>query len=207
METSRGDGAATARLRRGDSVWPRRRSLREDDATDRLAARRWRRYRLSWLRTPLACLPTPLEAALRRSNGAALPRDAGVDPAVRTGFVTLDETRRCVFLLETDPLAATAPLVGIFAAGFVTKDPSRAARDGAVVAAAAGFLARPRDFRTARVAKDCCLAVVFCAPARGAPAEPCFFELSGKRGAATEVLDFVCDVDAAACAFAARILL
>ena len=99
-------------------------------------------YAFSQLRTPLAVLPTPLDAALRRSNGASLPRRPGAyDAAVRCGYVTLDEARRAVFLLDDDPLTEATPLVGVFCAGFVCADATRACRDGAVVAACAAFAA------------------------------------------------------------------
>ena len=43
-------------------------------------------YAFSQLRTPLAVLPTPLDAALRRSNGASLPRRPGAYDAAALKF-------------------------------------------------------------------------------------------------------------------------
>ena len=152
-------------------------------------------YAFSQLRTPLAVLPTPLDAALRRSNGASLPRRPGAyDAAVRCGYVTLDEARRAVFLLDDDPLAEATPLVGVFCAGFVCADATRACRDGAVVAACAAFLRRSG---TALVADQTCLVAVFCAPARNQPAAPTFFECRGAPDGGREILDFSCDLDVA----------
>ena len=145
-------------------------------------------YAFSQLRTPLAVLPTPLDAALRRSNGASLPRRPGAyDAAVRCGYVTLDEARRAVFLLDDDPLVEATPLVGVFCAGFVCADATRACRDGAVVAACAAFLRRSG---TALVAAETCLVAVFCAPARNQPAKPTFFECRGSPDGGREILDF-----------------
>ena len=138
-------------------------------------------YAFSQLRTPLAVLPTPLDAALRRSNGASLPRRPGAyDAAVRCGYVTLDEARRAVFLLDDDPLVEATPLVGVFCAGFVCADATRACRDGAVVAACAAFLRRSG---TALVEAETCLVAVFCAPARNQPAKPTFLSAAapGRR--------------------------
>ena len=50
-------------------------------------------YAFSQLRTPLAVLPTPLDAALRRSNGASLPRRPGAyDAAARRAAIYVNGT-------------------------------------------------------------------------------------------------------------------
>ena len=156
-------------------------------------------YAFAQLRTPLAVLPTPLDCALRRSNGASLPRRPGAyDAAVRIGYITLDEARRAVFLLDDDPLVEAAPLVGVFCAGFVCADASRACRDGAVVAACAAFFRRAKrdPHKAALVDADTCLVGVFAAPARNMPASCTFFECAGAPDSNRDVLDFACDLDA-----------
>ena len=100
---------------------------------------------------------------------------------MRCGYVTLDEARRAVFLLDDDPLVEATPLVGVFCAGFVCADARRACRDGAVVAACAAFLRRSG---TALVEAETCLVAVFCAPARNQPAKPAFLSAAAPRTAA-----------------------
>jgi len=145
------------------------------------------------LATPLPRLNTALDAALASHNGASLPRPPGADAAARSGFLTLDEARRCVFLLPSDPLVGAAPLVGVWVAGFVSESPDDAARDLAVLAAARDYLDRRRA-KDVAVEADTCLVAVFVAPARGARASPHFYECAGRDAGGVALLDFEADL-------------
>ena len=61
----------------------------------------------------LSILKTPLSDSLR---------DASLRAQLRTGFLTMDQTRRLVLLEETHQSVYEAPLVGIWASGVKAPD-------------------------------------------------------------------------------------
>ena len=76
---------------------------------------------------PPRVAPTPLAAELIAAQRSKSPADAdpgadtgadtGADAPTRTGFLTMDQTRRLVPLEETDPRARELPIVGVWVEG------------------------------------------------------------------------------------------
>ncbi|XP_071492005.1 uncharacterized protein [Diadema antillarum] len=65
--------------------------------------------------TPIRPVPF-IPTALARNLLGPLPL-SDVQGAYKTGFITMDETRKLLLLLESDPKASTLPLVGIWLSG------------------------------------------------------------------------------------------
>ncbi|GBG27558.1 SCL-interrupting locus protein-like [Hondaea fermentalgiana] len=77
--------------------------------------------------TPLSILGTPLARQLDQWASAGTKMSTQVDPSDPTacGFVTLNQTRKAVFLLEDDPMAYELPLVGIWLRSAAASDLGR----------------------------------------------------------------------------------
>ncbi|KAJ1450239.1 hypothetical protein M885DRAFT_532939 [Pelagophyceae sp. CCMP2097] len=149
------------------------------------------------LAVPLPLLPTPLEAELRatRARRRAPPGRA----ALESGFLTLDAARRAVLLLRDDPLARSAPLVGVWVGGLAVRDLAEAVRHPRVVDACATFLFDDAQRRVHLVSQRTCLAAVFSSEFRadGDGATVKFLEVStvDADGDAFDTLDYTADVE------------
>lgn len=128
---------------------------------------------------------------------AELCRDGGHDLGAFFGFVALDEARRAVVLLEDDPAAAAAPLVGCWVSGARTAGRTEACAELAVLEAVAATLVKPNLWC---VDPDTLLLLLFVS--RGGPAhDPIAYEATAvyskpsDRPADRVGLDFVADLD------------
>lgn len=124
---------------------------------------------------PLAMLPTPLSLSLSRQVHAAGPR---------MGFLTLNQMRKCVPLLETDPALSAVPLVGVWCVGVPGISPEAMLDHPVVWAAALRFLTADVVRERVWAASKTFLLAVFPSSSSsssstggdGANNGPCFFE-------------------------------